>query len=213
MPRFGTVGRIENPNAMGSASDVCHVKHGPSITVSGLKLFSEALSADPASLTPRGAPTVRESFSPFQESTMASLKRWLPMALVAVLSAGCYHQVVQTGRSPGNTVVDKPWVATWVFGLVQAQPIETRPLCPSGIATVETEMSFLNGLVGGVTLGIFTPQHVRITCATSTSALPRDVQKLTIPADASVDEERAIVARAIHESAALNAPVVLYFSH
>ena len=96
---------------------------------------------------------------------MASFKRWLPMALVAVLSAGCFHQVVQTGRSASSTVVDKPWVPMWIFGLVQAQPIETRPLCPTGIATVETETSFLNGLVGGVTLGIFTPMarphHVR----------------------------------------------------
>jgi len=144
---------------------------------------------------------------------MASLKRWLPTALVALLSTGCFHQVVQTGRSPGTAVVDKPWVPTWIFGLVQADPIETRPLCPGGIATVETETSFLNGLASVVTLGIFTPQHVRITCATSTSALPPDARQFTIPANASLDEEREIVARAIHASAELSAPVVLHFSH
>lgn len=37
--------------------------------------------------------------------------------------------------------------------------------CPKGVAKVETLMSFLNGLVSGLTLGILTPWSIRVTCA------------------------------------------------
>src|SRR5205814_8545441 len=97
-------------------------------------------------------------------------RRWVPVALVVLSSAACFHQVVQTGRPAGPTVIEKEWVATWLWGLVAAQPIETRPMCPSGVATVTTETSFANGLVSFLTLGIYDPQHVTINCATGGTA-------------------------------------------
>jgi hypothetical protein len=87
-------------------------------------------------------------------------------ALVGLaLLAGCYHQVVQTGRAPGPVVVSHPWTATWLWGLVPAEEINVTSQCPNGVATVETQQSFLNGLVGGLTLGIYAPRDVQITCA------------------------------------------------
>ena len=68
---------------------------------------------------------------------------------------------------PGDPlVVDRQFVATWLWGIVPAKPIDVRQECPSGVAKVETEQSFVNGLVGVVTLGIYSPQHLRVTCAT-----------------------------------------------
>src|SRR5690349_3557421 len=95
---------------------------------------------------------------------MRTASRLLPVAVACLLSA-CFHQIVQTGRTPGTTVIEKPWTATWIFGLVAANEISTAAQCPNGVATVETQQSFLNGLVGGLTLGIYTPQDVKITCA------------------------------------------------
>src|SRR5438105_394735 len=80
-------------------------------------------------------------------------------------TAACYHAIVDTGRPAGTTVVNKPWVATWVFGLVPAQELNVAAECPNGIARVETQQSFVNGLVGVITLGIYTPQTATITCA------------------------------------------------
>lgn len=96
------------------------------------------------------------------------------VAAVALLySTACYHAVVETGRAAGTTVVSKPWVATWVFGLVPAQEIDVAAQCPNGIARVETQQSFVNGLVAVITFGIFTPQTATITCAASrTGMLP-----------------------------------------
>src|SRR5262245_35105262 len=92
-------------------------------------------------------------------------RRWVSVMLLAVSATACYHQVINTGRPAGTTVIDMPWVQGWLWGLVAPQPIETRAQCPSNVATVVTEMSFQNGLVSALTLGIYTPQHVTITCA------------------------------------------------
>lgn len=139
-------------------------------------------------------------------------RRWVPVALVVLSSAACFHQVVQTGRPAGPTVIDKPWVPTWVFGLVAADPIESRPLCPSGVAVVTTEMSFLNGLAALVTFGIFTPQHVMITCARGgTASLPGGATEIRIPTDATDEQRSALVNRAVEQSSETHAPVILRF--
>jgi hypothetical protein len=138
-------------------------------------------------------------------------KRWWSPLVLALGCGACYHQVVQTGRTPGTTVVDKPWVSTWVFGLVPATEIDVRRECPSGIATVETETSFVNGLVGVVTLGIYTPQHARVTCATRTANLPTGAVEIVIPADASAAQSAAIVDRAAQQALTTHTAVVLRF--
>jgi hypothetical protein len=128
--------------------------------------------------------------------------------LVATL--GCYHQVVQTGLSPGSKVVDKPLVATWVFGLVPAQELDMRAECPGGVAIVTTEQSFMNGLLGVVTLGIYTPVHVMVTCAGGTASLPvnaRQVDVSTAPAAA----QRAALGHAVREALESGEPVVVRF--
>ena len=106
------------------------------------------------------------------------------VAAVAVLASGCYRQVVQTGRTPSATVIHRPWTHTFAWGLVPAKPIDVTAECPSGIATVVTEQSFLNGVAMVLTLGIWTPRNVTISCATGSAmrgvplrvvdAVPRD---------------------------------------
>lgn len=89
---------------------------------------------------------------------------------IAMLS-GCFHQAVQTGLAPSSTVVQKSFHPTWIFGLVKATPIDVRQECPAGVASASTRMTFANGLVGLLTIGIFTPHEVKVTCASSGSAL------------------------------------------
>jgi hypothetical protein len=94
------------------------------------------------------------------------------LCAVLLVSSACYRQVVQTGRTPAATVIDRPWTHTWLWGLVPASPIDVTSQCRSGIATVVTEQSFMNGLVWGLTLGIYSPRHVTITCATGSAMAP-----------------------------------------
>jgi len=91
--------------------------------------------------------------------------RLVLLAPLALLGSACFHQSVSSGLDPSSTVVDHQFVATWLWGIVPAPPIDVRQTCPTGVAKVETEQSFVNGLVGVVTLGIYSPQHLRVTCA------------------------------------------------
>jgi len=138
-------------------------------------------------------------------------KRWSSLALVAFLGTGCFHQIVQTGQAAGPTVIDKQWVPGWLWGLVANDDVDVRRECPMGVATVETEQSFVNGLVAVVTIGIYTPQHVRITCASRSASLPAGMRELTIPVGATNDAALEIVRQAIQESAETHAPVALRF--
>ncbi|HSA56671.1 MAG TPA: hypothetical protein VLE53_13260 [Gemmatimonadaceae bacterium] len=141
---------------------------------------------------------------------MRGKRLWLSLVLVGSLSA-CYHQTVQTGLSPGATVVDLPWVQTWIFGLVAPDDIDVRSQCPSGTAMVETERSFLNGLVGAVTIGIYTPVHVRITCASGSAALPVNGRTFVLPADASAEQETQLLRAAVQASLAQDQAIIVRF--
>ncbi len=94
------------------------------------------------------------------------------IATACLTQVGCYHQVFNTGLAPSNTVITKAWHPTYIFGLVAAQPIDVRSQCPSGVAIASTRMSFPNGLVGVLTLGLFTPHEVTVTCASRGAVLP-----------------------------------------
>lgn len=128
-----------------------------------------------------------------------------------LLSAACYHQVVRTGRPAGATVVDLPWVSTWLWGLVPATDINVTAQCPSGVAVVETEQSFLNSLVGLLTLGIYTPQHVRVTCASAGTSLRRVGGDILVAKDASPEERAEVFEAAIAAADRTNLPVLVRF--
>lgn len=83
----------------------------------------------------------------------------------AVLCAGCYHVTVITGAPASTTRVDKPWQNSFVYGLVPPPEVTPANGCQQGVAQVETERSFLNGLVGAITWNIYTPMRVVLTCS------------------------------------------------
>jgi hypothetical protein len=131
-------------------------------------------------------------------------------ALSALLLSACFHQVVQTGRTPGSTVINKPWTSTFIFGLVPATEINTAAECPGGVATVETLRSFPNGLVGAITFGIYTPVTVKITCASGTASLP-GAMRINVREGATTAERVAATNEAIELSLRTgNAVVVTY---
>lgn len=92
-------------------------------------------------------------------------QRTLGVLAVVLATTACFHQSVQSGLQPSSTIVEHEYVSTWLWGIVAAEPIDVRQQCPTGVAKVETEQSFMNGLVGVVTLGIYSPQRLRVTCA------------------------------------------------
>ncbi len=85
---------------------------------------------------------------------------------ILFLLSGCYHARVTTSDSkPATVVVEQTFASSWIYGLVPPKEIDATDKCSSGVATVETRLSFVNQLVGALTLGIYTPMHIRVTCA------------------------------------------------
>jgi hypothetical protein len=86
------------------------------------------------------------------------------LLLAAVLLGGCYHVTVVTASPPTATTVNKEWQNSFVYGLVPPPELNVKEQCPQGVAKVETERSFINGLVTWLTWDIYTPMHVQVTC-------------------------------------------------
>ena len=134
----------------------------------------------------------------------------LPLLLSVLLTTACYHQVVQTGATPGPRVVEHPWTATYVFGLVPAREISTVAQCPDGVAVIETQQTFLNGLVGVLTLGIYTPQTVRITCAAGGEASVQGARTVRVADGARADAHTIAIYEAVRLAHRTRAPVLLH---
>jgi hypothetical protein len=131
--------------------------------------------------------------------------------MAALVLTACYHQVVDTGLPAGSTKIDKPWTATWIFGLVPATPIDVRTQCPNGVAIVDTQMTFVNGLVGALTLGIYTPLSVSVTCSGSGAALGPSAPAVHVDAS-SPDGYAAAMENAVKLSRDTGHPVALVWS-
>jgi hypothetical protein len=129
------------------------------------------------------------------------------LLLVIPLTAACYHATITTGATPSTQVIEKPFAASWIYGLVPPSTVETMAKCPNGVAKVETQLSFVNMLVNAITFGLFTPMSIKVTCAakavgvTSGSAM--------IVAGTSPDSVRAAFGKAADQAVAGGKAVVV----
>jgi len=129
-------------------------------------------------------------------------------AVVLALSVGCYHATIETGRPASSEIVKKPWANSWIYGLVPPATVSTAAQCPNGVARVETQLSFLNGLVGALTFGIYTPMNILVTCASAATASAPD---LLVPDGAAPDEIVRVMTEAAERAVALHRGVIVQF--
>jgi hypothetical protein len=94
----------------------------------------------------------------------------LVFVATSMATAGCYHAVVDTGRTPNGTVIEDEWADSFVDGLAPPDVINTAEDCPNGIAKVETRHSFLNRLAAFLTFSIYSPMHITVHCAAAGEA-------------------------------------------
>jgi Bor protein len=105
--------------------------------------------------------------------------------LCALTTAGCYHATINTGRQPSGQTIEVPWAHSFLYGLVPPSTVETAQQCPNGVATVETQHSFLNGLASFLTFALYTPITIEVQCAASdddadaSAVLPRGEDEST----------------------------------
>jgi len=87
------------------------------------------------------------------------------VAAAAFVLTSCYHAQITTGANPSAKVIDNPWAHSFIFGLVPPKEVNVASECPNGVAKVETQINFLNGLVSVITFNIYTPMQITVTCA------------------------------------------------
>ncbi len=136
------------------------------------------------------------------------LRSLTAVAAALVLSVGCYHATIETGRAASSEVIAKPWANSWIYGLVPPATVSTAAQCPNGVARVETQLSFLNALVGALTFGIYTPINILVTCASAGTASAPD---LLVPDRATPDEIVRVMTEAAERTVALHRGVVVQF--
>jgi hypothetical protein len=92
----------------------------------------------------------------------------LAIAAFAVFSSGCYKvTIVNNGAVPSASSVEYTdrWNHNAVIGLANLSgPQDASKACPNGWATVETQQTFVQGLVGNIAQSLYTPQNLTIRC-------------------------------------------------
>ena len=141
---------------------------------------------------------------------MSASTRALGVASLIALGA-CYHATVQTGATPSSTVIDKSFASAWIYGLVPPSTVSTASKCPNGVAKVETQHTFVNQLVGLLTLGIYTPMQIRVTCAAGSSASADSSSVHVVATDTSSAAREEALATAVTQAAATKKSVYLEF--
>ncbi len=139
---------------------------------------------------------------------MKSLLRAGSLCFAAVLCGACYHATIVTGKPESQTVVEKQWASSFVFGLVPPDVMDVSKDCPDGVAKVETQHSFLNALVAAITIQIYTPMDLKVTCTGSGGHASADY---TVPETGTLAERQAVVNEAAKAAIASGKPVTVKF--
>ena len=81
-------------------------------------------------------------------------------------TAGCYKATfVEDPSAAKREPTHEEWSNHYVFGLVGDKEYDTRDWCPNGIAMARTGGNVGTSSLTIVTLGIYAPRKVYVTCA------------------------------------------------
>ncbi len=138
----------------------------------------------------------------------------LGVTTLLLSSVGCFHAIIETGAAAGTEVIAQPWASGWIYGLVPPKPISAASHCKSGVARVDTQRSFLNSLVGGLTLGIYTPMDIKVTCAASRAEVPdAGPRRFAMQAGSAQSDYETVFSAAATAAVTSRTPAYVVFSY
>ena len=107
--------------------------------------------------------------------------------------------------------INQNWASGWIFGLVPPATINAASECPNGVSRVETQQSFVNGLVGILTWGIYTPMQINVKCASESRADAGGGPTLAAEIDgsASMQEQSEVLTEAVIEAHEAGLPLLV----
>jgi hypothetical protein len=141
------------------------------------------------------------------------MSRVLKLAATALLVTlpACYHATIETGLPASPQVIEKPFASGWIYGLVPPSPVKAMSQCPNGVSKVETQLSFVNQLVNFLTLGIYTPMSIKVTCASSGRSAAPGAPEIKVGDGATSDEIIDAFRRAADAAVETHGPVYVRF--
>ena len=86
--------------------------------------------------------------------------------LLSSVLFGCSTQSYNINGGAGIEPTKETMQPFFISGIGQTQEIDAASVCGGAdkIAKVESHMSFLNGLLGGLSFGIYTPRQAKVYC-------------------------------------------------
>lgn len=110
----------------------------------------------------------------------SATRRWVIAFLglaSGVLASGCYK--ASFVEDPSSAEVDAPPTVEvrtdhYLFGLIGHEEVDTRDHCPEGTSAVRTGGDASTGALTVVTLGVYAPRKVFITCKAPEKVAGRD---------------------------------------
>ena len=97
------------------------------------------------------------------------MKKMLLATALALLITGCAQQTFTVQNKPGKLVAPKETITHHFFvsGIGQKKTVDAAKICggAENVVKTETQQTFVNGLLGFITLGIYTPLEARAYCS------------------------------------------------
>ena len=88
------------------------------------------------------------------------------LCFVALLMGGCAAQTFNINGADGEVPTTQTSQTFFVSGIAQEKVMDAAQICGGAdkVVKVEAQQTFLNGLLGFVTLGIYTPRDAKVYC-------------------------------------------------
>jgi hypothetical protein len=80
-----------------------------------------------------------------------------------LFSTSCHSMKFEISDAPKGRVV-KDSKSFFLFGVVPTQEVDLATICPEGTVSVAESTTFLEGFLGLITIGIYTPRSSTYTC-------------------------------------------------
>jgi len=141
---------------------------------------------------------------------MSRVPKLVAAGLLLILPA-CYHATIETGLPASPQVIEKSFASGWIYGLVPPSPVKAMSQCPNGVSKVETQLSFVNQLVNIITLGIYTPMWIKVTCASSGRSAAPGAPEIKVGDGASPEAIIDAFRRAADAAVESHGPVYVQF--
>ena len=131
--------------------------------------------------------------------TSRSLLRCSSLALL--LLAGCYKATFYQNPNAVAGARHERWSAFFILGLVGSEHFDVRDFCGQDApAEIRTGANFATGLVSLLTIGIYTPHKVYITCGAKPGQTLSSTRQLQLLVDGEGRPAQATVLYAGREA-------------